>query len=324
MVLRNIIGFCSLLFLLTSCVSAKKYKALATRQSEFEFSSQAEIQNLKSEKEQLSSQVQTLNAAKTQAMTDLDDCKSKFDALQKDRDVILSKYDALLEQNKSVLNVASSEKEELNNQLIKQQKELLRKESLLKSLEIDLKKKESSLNQITGDLKERERKVAELQAVIDMQNKKVADLKGKLNNALKGFSAADLSVKEQNGKIYVSLSQNLLFASGSDKIDPKGVNAIKQLATVLATNTDIDILIEGHTDNTGTADLNWDLSTNRALAVTKILTTNKIDGKRITAAGRGMYSPIAANTDAAGKALNRRTDIILSPKLDALYKILSE
>lgn len=319
----NILLF-TLIFLLTSCVSAKKYKDLEARQKEFEFSSEAEIKQLQDEQELLERKLKNLDAVKNQLVIDVEECNSKYNALKIDRDETLAKYDALLEQNKSVLNVASSEKEELTNQLIRQQRDLQAKENLLKSLETDLKAKEKALNNLTSSLKERETKIADLQNIIETQNRKVADLKAKLNNALKGFSASDLTVKEQNGKIYVSMSQNLLFATGSDKIDPKGINALKQLSTVLSLNTDIDILVEGHTDNTGTADLNWDLSTNRALAVVKVLTANKVDGKRITAAGRGMFSPIADNKDAAGKALNRRTDIILSPKLDQLYQLLSE
>jgi chemotaxis protein MotB len=321
---KNIIIIAIAATFLTGCVSMKKYKALETKQQEFEFITQSEIQGMKNEKEANLLKIKELEANKAQLGLDMDDLKGKFEALQKDRLSILAKYDALLDQNKNVLNTVTSEKEELSNQLIKQKKELEQKERLLKSLEMDLKVKEKTLGETTATLSEREKKVAELQAVIDLQNKKVSELKAKLNNALKGFSANDLSVKEQNGKVYVSLSQNLLFATGSDKIDPKGVNAIKQLATVLAINPDIDILVEGHTDNAGTADLNWDLSTNRSLAVVKVLTTNKIDGKRITAAGRGMYIPVAPNTDAASKALNRRTDIILTPKLDELYKLLSE
>ena len=321
---KNIITITLFATFMTGCVSMKKYQALATRQQEFEFVTQSEIQGMKNDKEINLLKIKELEAQKTQNKTDFEELKSKFEALQRDREIILAKYDALLEQNKNVLSTVSNEKEELSNQLIKQQKELATKERLLKSMEIDLKTKEKQLGSTTAELSAREKKIAELQSIIDIQNKKVSDLKAKLNNALKGFSASDLSVKEQNGKVYVSLSQNLLFASGSDKIDPKGLGAIKQLATVLAANADIDILVEGHTDNTGTPDLNWDLSTNRALAVVKILTINKIEGKRITAAGRGMYLPIAANTDAAGKALNRRTDIILTPKLDELYKLLSE
>jgi chemotaxis protein MotB len=312
------------MILLSSCVTAKKYKDLEARQREFEFSSQTEIKMLQDEKEQLERKLKNLDAVKNQLMADIDDCKSKYDALKSDREATLAKYDALLEQNKNVLSVASSEKEELTNQLSRQQRDLQAKETLLKSLEFDLKAKEKDLNLLTNNLKEREAKIKELQQLVDAQNRKVADLKAKLNNALKGFSTSDLTVKEQNGKIYVSMSQNLLFATGSDKIDPKGVGALKQLANVLALNTDIDILVEGHTDNTGTADLNWDLSTNRALAVVKVLTANKVEGKRITAAGRGMFSPIADNKDAIGKAQNRRTEIILSPKLDELYQLLSE
>lgn len=310
--------------LMSSCVSMKKYKRLEASLADLQYNAQSESQIYKHDRDALNAKIKELEATKQNQLADYNDLKSKYDALSLDRDDVLNRYDALLEQNKNVLNTASSEKEELSAQLIKQQKELESKQNQLKTLEKQLKDRESDLANTTAELEGREKKINELQTIIDTQNKKVADLKTKLTNALKGFSATDLSVKEQNGKVYVSLSQNLLFATGSDKLDPKGISAIKQLAAVLAANTDIDILVEGHTDNTGSADLNWDLSTNRANAVSKVLTANKIDGKRITSSGRGMFMPVASNADATGKAQNRRTDIILSPKLDELYKLLSE
>jgi len=149
-------------------------------------------------------------------------------------------------------------------------------------------------------------------------------LRSKVNQALLGFTDADLSVSERNGKIYVSLSQNLLFATNSDNIDWKGKKAIRSLADVLKQNPDINITVEGHTDPDGSPAKNWDLSVRRATAVVKILTETNVNAERITASGRSFYYPIASNATAAGKAKNRRTEIILSPRLDQLYKIINE
>jgi chemotaxis protein MotB len=287
-----------------------------------EFNSQTDNKNYHSEKETLENKNRSLVASFEQLNLEMTDQKSKYDALQKDNEEILKKYERLLEQNRTVLNSASTEKEELYSQLIKQNKVLEQKENKQKELDLELKRKAGELDNAAKELDAKVKKINDLQSIIDLQNRKSQELQSNLSAALKGFSDTDLSVRESNGKVYVSLSQNLLFASGSDKIDPKGQNAVKQLAAILAQNQDIDILVEGHTDNTGTPELNWDLSTNRSLAIVKILTANKIDGKRITAAGRGMYSPIQANDTPLNRSLNRRTEIILAPKLDELYKLL--
>jgi chemotaxis protein MotB len=152
----------------------------------------------------------------------------------------------------------------------------------------------------------------------------MAQLRTNLNQALLGFTAADMSISEKDGKLYVSLSQNLLFKTGSDQIDFRGKNALKQVAEALNANPDIDIMVEGHTDSDGAPAANWDLSVRRATAVVKILSDFGVSPARMTAAGRGLYAPVAPNDSAANKALNRRTDIILSPKLDQLYQMIKQ
>ncbi|MBK7870628.1 MAG: OmpA family protein [Saprospiraceae bacterium] len=150
----------------------------------------------------------------------------------------------------------------------------------------------------------------------------IQNLRTTVSGALTGFSDTDLTVEEKNGRLYVSLSQELLFRSGSDNVESKGRQALKQLADVLKKNPEIDITVEGHTDDVGNAASNWDLSVMRATSVVKVLTTYGIEPERVTASGRGLYAPIASNATATGKAQNRRTEIILSPKLDQLYQLL--
>jgi len=140
--------------------------------------------------------------------------------------------------------------------------------------------------------------------------------------ALTGFQASDLSVAERDGKIYVSLSQDLLFASGSDQIDVKGKDAISKLAGALKGNKDFLINVEGHTDAQGSVDKNWDLSVRRATSVVKILTGAGLDPKVITASGRALYDPLSENESAEGRAKNRRTEIILAPRLNELYQLV--
>ena len=134
----------------------------------------------------------------------------------------------------------------------------------------------------------------------------------------------------KNGKVYVSLSEQLLFKSGSTKVDPKGQEALKKLATALKGNQDVNVLVEGHTDNVpvrgvvnGAKD-NWDLSVLRATEITRILTEAGLSDSQVTPSGRAQYVPVAANDTPANKALNRRTEIILTPKLDELFQILEQ
>jgi len=134
-------------------------------------------------------------------------------------------------------------------------------------------------------------------------------------------------VKLKDGKVYVSLSEQLLFKSGSTKVDPKGQEALKKLATVLQEQKDVNVVVEGHTDNvpmrgTGAIQDNWDLSALRATEIARLLANNGVTPARITASGRSQYVPVAANDSAPNRAMNRRTEIILTPKLDELFQIL--
>ena len=153
-------------------------------------------------------------------------------------------------------------------------------------------------------------------------------LKNTVSNALLGFEGQGLTVTQRNGKVYVSLEEKLLFTSGSTSVDPNGVRALRQLAAVLATNDDISIMIEGHTDDVpfrkgSSIKDNWDLSVMRATSIVRILmSAADIDAERITVAGRGEYLPIDPGDNPEARRKNRRTEIILSPNLDELYKIL--
>ncbi len=181
-----------------------------------------------------------------------------------------------------------------------------------------------------GDLLQlREKKLAELEAIIKRQDSLTNALSDIVKKALLSFNSDELTVEMKNGKVYVSLSDKLLFKSGSADVEEKGLDAIKKLAEVLNKNTEIDVLVEGHTDNkpikTAVFADNWDLSTARANNIVRLLSSDyAVDPKRLTAAGRGEYQPKANNETAEGRAKNRRTEIILSPKLDELYKIINK
>jgi chemotaxis protein MotB len=209
----------------------------------------------------------------------------------------------------------------LGQDLAKQQKDLLAAENNLELIRVENEK-------LSADLKKREIRVKELETILAKKDSAVNSLKNAVSKALLSFKESDLTINVKNGKVYVSLAEQLLFKSGSISVDPKGQNALKQLATVLKSQKDINVMVEGHTDDVPVSKSseymndNWDLSVMRATAITRILTNNGVDPKKITAAGKGENYPLETAKTAEARQKNRRTEIILTPKLDELFRIL--
>jgi chemotaxis protein MotB len=193
-------------------------------------------------------------------------------------------------------------------------------------LTTDAANRQALLSKSKQDLINQQVKLEHLQELMDRQKKAIEEIRKKMTDALVGFKSSELSVAIKNGKVYVSLQENLLFPSGSAVVNPKGTLALGKLADVLNQNPDITVDIEGHTDSIpirGKYQDNWDLSLARAASIVRILTVDyKVDPMRIIASGHSQYDPVQTNATPEGRALNRRTDIILSPKLDELYKLL--
>ncbi len=193
------------------------------------------------------------------------------------------------------------------------------------SLQIEQDKKQLEINELQKSLLEKQKRLSQLEAMIEANKEEANNLKKIINDALKSFDNSELNVYIKDGKVYVAMEEKLLFKTGSAVIDKRGKEAIIKLGKILETNTETEILIEGHTDNVGSDKLNWKLSNDRALSVVDILTENtSISAARITASGRGMHKSVADNATAEGKQKNRRIEIILVPKLDSLYKIMNE
>jgi len=202
-----------------------------------------------------------------------------------------------------------------------------RYDQLMNSTLTASQKFDRALKNKEAELKEREEKLNALQALVHRQDSITNALESIVKNALLGFKSDELSVEVKDGKVYVSMRDKLLFKSGSAQVEDKGKDALKKLVNALNKNQDLDILIEGHTDNvpikTELYKDNWDLSVARATSIVRYITgENKINPKRIEASGRGEYYPVASNDTPEGRAKNRRTEIILSPKLEELMKIL--
>lgn len=193
--------------------------------------------------------------------------------------------------------------------------------------ELEARKKE--LKAKDEELRVKAQRMDELDRRLRAQSDAMSSLRKKVSDTLVNFKADELSVSMKDGKVYVSLSEKLLFASGSDKVDPKGKDALGKLAEVLRANADINVMVEGHTDTipirTSRFVDNWDLSTARASSIVRLLTvTYNVPAQRVQASGRGEFQPMASNKDADGRARNRRTEIILVPKLDELFDLLGQ
>lgn len=219
----------------------------------------------------------------------------------------------------------------VNERLVSDNKNLQMKlsgqENINENQSAELSQKERDLQNKNKDLQEKERMLREMQAIIARQDEMTKKLNQTLRDALVGFNSDELTMEIRDGKVYVSMSDKLLFKSGSNAVEPKGVEALKVLADVLNKNPDIQILVEGHTDNvpikTAVYKDNWDLSVARATSITRMLNEKYgVAATRMTASGRGEYFPKASNDTAEGKAKNRRTEIILSPKLDEIMNLL--
>ena len=245
--------------------------------------------------------------------------QSEISRLQSDSSQLANRVSSL-EQNVARLEGNLSQVEG-NRNALQQQLEATRREASSR-----LQDASSQLSLSAAQIADQQKRLEYLQQLIDQQRRTTQELRKKVSDALVNFNTEELTVSTKNGKVYVSLQENLLFPSGSAVVNPKGRQALGTLAGVLNANTDINVLIEGHTDSVpikGRFADNWELSTARANAIVRILTDSyKVEPTRVTASGRSKYDPVDTNLTAQGRAKNRRTEIILEPKLDQLMELI--
>lgn len=319
------------LIAITGCVPARKYEDLLERR-----------QNCEEQNNQLRVENEELITLNNELLRSRDNLQERAEQLRKDTteigrinrrleknyDRLLETYENLLDQNKKLMEGQEIESNRILRRLKETQEDLQRREDELIRASARMEEKEKNLNQLMLELEEKEKRVTELENVLARQDSTVQALRRTVSNALLGFEGQGLTVEIKNGKVYVSLEESLLFATGSTNVDSRGANALRQLAKVLENNPEINVLIEGHTDDVpfrpgSSIKDNWDLSVLRATAIVRILLQNAdINPQRLTAAGRGEHMPIdPANTPEARKK-NRRTEIILTPQLDDLFQII--
>jgi len=305
----------------TSCVSKKIYQDLENKFAE-----------LKKERNTLADENDGLKTSNSALQTDLDKYKSESEKLKAERDKLAADYAATkksLDNLKASYAALEKDSNEALDANIKKNRELLAE---LEAKQKAMAAEQDKLNKLKADLLKSSTRLAELEKIMADKEAAMKKLKETLSKSLKAFEGKGLTVTEKDGKVYVSMENKLLFESGSYTVGSEGKKAVDLVAKVLGDNPDLSVLIEGHTDNdkiTGTLaggiESNWDLSTKRATSIVNILTANpKVNKANLTAAGRSEFAPLLSNDSAEGKAKNRRIEIILTPKLDELSKLLNE
>ena len=317
--------------IILSCVTPRQFKDL-----------QQENKNCQEERDMLKNENEKLTVANTELTSKIEAVDKSFsrfaeDSLKKNAEIdqlrknfsqLSKRYEDLIKAHKTIAEGSEMETTKLFEQLRVTQEDLHNKEDELNLLSRSLDDKKNNLNSLKIELEKRTSRLIELENILFKKDSAVKALKLKVSDALLGYENQGLSVTQKNGKVYVSLEEKLLFESGSTEVGTKGINALKKLAKVLDQNSDINIMIEGHTDDvpviSGSAlKDNWDLSVRRATSIVRILLEgSKINPKRLIASGRGEFMPVDSRKTNEARQKNRRTEIILTPKLDELFKIL--
>lgn len=287
---------------------AKKYLAEKTDCGEKLEKANADIASLNDQLKKLGDEIEELKS-KNLSLTE------KTERLKKANDDANKMYEDLKKQYEDLGKASSKDKEKLSLQLAEK--------------EASLNQKQQELQKLGDQLADREKRVKDLENLMSRKDSALTDLKRKITDALTNFTSDELKVTQKDGKVYVSLSEKLLFKTGSFSVDDKGKTAIVKVAEVLNKLTDVTIVVEGHTDNKpylihkGEVKNNWDLSAMRAAAVTDIIVTDgHLAPTRVVAEGHSEYYPVEPNDTPEGRSKNRRIELVLSPDLKEIFKIL--
>ena len=320
--MRLLFGVLTLVIGLGSCVPAKKYNDLLAKEQ----NCNEELKRYKTSSLDYEAQLKTVQTRANLMQKDITQLKSDTTELGKSYRSLQSKY-------KQAISMGASFEEQLDKIKDSDAKHLARMRADLEAKIIETQRKEDALLNLEKELKskqvllaDREKRVAELEEMISRQEMAVKALETKIAQALRGFADKGLTVEERNGKIYVSLEAKLLFASGSTVVEAEGRSAIIQLAKAIEGDDELEIIVEGHTDTDRLASgthprNNWELSVLRATAVVGIMTDNTgINPGILSASGRSEFHPV----DPKDKSKNRRIEVIIAPRLDALFELISK
>jgi chemotaxis protein MotB len=324
----------SLSLIFTSCVSGKKFRDLQKTNIQNTIDRdnyKTENLSLSTKNRELENRIASLQEETGKIKQELELATTERDKVKDDLNSLTVRYNEIQNAQEDLIKGNVSETKRLLSDLQTAQENLKQKEDVLRNLEQSLDLKKVSLDELNTELEKKNARMAEMEKILETQKKTVSELKNKVSDALLGFENNGLTVSNRNGKVYVSLEEKLLFKTASWDIDANGRNALRKLAGVLEKNPDIQITIEGHTDNVpykpGNSQLkdNWDLSVKRATTVVRVLLEGtRIRPSRLTASGRSEYQPVGQGDTPEARQKNRRTEIILTPDLTELYKLIDK
>jgi len=328
---KSILCLTAILFLVSSCVAPKIHNALLSEHeivnNKLTVNKKRELQ-LNDALEEKEGKILILENQLTELRNDSIQNGKALTLLQNKYNELSDAYDLLTSKSSRYMAEKAKETKELLEELEQAQTALFEKEDELNNLSNSLVIKEEELKLAEQELSARSIRVTELETIINRKDSMVTALKKSISKALIGLEGEGLTIEQRNGKVYISLEEDLLFASGKFVVNSGGVTALNKLATALSTQLDLEILVEGHTDDIplsgkGMVKDNWDLSVMRATNVVKVLTKNpRLNPLQLTAAGRAEFVPIASNETKEGRSSNRRIEMILSPNLDDLFDLL--
>ncbi|MDX2430527.1 MAG: OmpA family protein [Bacteroides sp.] len=314
-----------------SCVPSKEFTQLSDKTNHL----QGERDDLMRENEfltvenrEMMGRIDKVESQQERLVQDSIRIYQKLEELEKEKTALDRKYADLESTHEALLRGNERETRRLLNELQSTQEDLTTKQRLLKELEASVNLQKQDVTRLQAELEARNARLMEMEEMLYEKDRVLDELKTKVANALLGFEGQGLTVTRKDGKVYVSLDEKLLFKSGSTVVDPNGVKALQQLAVVLGNNPDINIMIEGHTDDVpfrkgASIKDNWDLSVLRATSIVRILMGNSsIKATNITVAGRGEYLPVDSADTPEARRKNRRTEIILSPDFSEIFRIL--
>jgi chemotaxis protein MotB len=328
---KSILYLSAILFLVSSCVAPKIHNSLLSEHETANnklSASEKKVLQLNNDLEEKEGKILILETQLSELRNDSVQNGKALTILQDKYNELSDTYDLLTSKNSRYMAEKAKETKKLLEQLEQAQTALFEKEDELNNLSNSLGVKEEELKLAEQELSARSIRVTELETIINRKDSMVTALKKSISKALIGLEGEGLTIEKRNGKVYISLEEDLLFASGKYVVNSGGVTALNKLATALSTQTDLEILVEGHTDNIplsgkGLVKDNWDLSVMRATNVVKVLTKNQsLNPLQLTAAGRAEFVPIASNETKQGRSSNRRIEMILSPNLDDLFDLL--
>lgn len=329
--MRKIVYIVMGVTLLGSCVPTSEFTQLSQKSSSLQTERDdlmAENEYLTVENREMSAKIDQVEEMQKKIVEDSIRIYKRVEELQNEVAQLDRKYKDLESTHEALLRGNARETRRLLNELQTTQADLTRKQQLLKELEANVAGQRQDVNRLQAELEARNARLMEMEDMLYQKDRVLDELREKVAEALLGFEGQGLTVTRKDGKVYVSLEEKLLFKSGSTVVDPNGVRALKQLAVVLANNPEINIMIEGHTDDVpfrkgSSIKDNWDLSVMRATSIVRILLDGSgIDPTRLTVAGRGEFLPVDAAKTTEARRRNRRTEIILSPDLSEIFSIL--